>query len=879
MQNPEFSYKAFISYTSRDSEFVDQLEEWLIHLSEQTNAEQADMRQTFKFFRDSSYSDAGENVEEALKQKLRQSEWLILVCSPHINAYQSSERNWVDFECSYYAHTLNRKDNIVCIISNTAPLGRDISPFYPESIRELRQTLAADMRGNNKWSKEASRIYARITGHKFEDIYQIANKIYWEKQYYETITAAYKKNLNGDNLDALRIMSEIPDKYNPCNIEWNYLKALCSRSAFQDYCGRPDQFAGSQIICFDQFQDNSSYACSTDHKYLYILDCLQAKVTAAIEAHNGNPFRFIYLGERSICTFDNQITVKIWKYDKNQIYLSSQAKIQLPFSKAQPAVFQTFYPDCQLNYMPAVYNHQAQLLAITARNHLFLLNMNTMDCQTIEIPNLKGTLSQLSCVWKNLVFSEHAEMIFLTDEKYLLGWSLNTGHQIFHWNRKRCQPSQHIFGYNQTSFYAENTAHCICIHGKGKKAEWKEHDHTILFFDALPQKQLNSVYTAHQSNDFIILLYEGNTIQVLERAAGTVYSETICIETANTVSDVPQPYCPAVLWYGELWHQPLRQIQKPLYDEKGSCLTGKTVYCDGLTAIATQNRRSIAVYQQQGQLYREIEICSKKQPTMLTDAEMNLPPSNTASELLKAYISQNMDQDMYECSTYAFLDKDHLLIGCTKGYVYLWEIEKNILTKSERMHTKDITIIHIYPQWRRILTADREGTVTIWQYPQDSEGISIEADSSVRTHKNNILTQLLSDHELSVFCNDTGELILYTDPGKDTQKMKTLLSQEAARENQISQIVSLYVTADRSRLVVSRKNQLDFVRLPDGKVLLESSLPDELKELDIDDKEQMMILFLKDRFGHDFIETRYIANLTDAQYYQLLHDRRLHFFS
>ena len=67
MQNPEFSYKAFISYTSRDSEFVDQLEEWLIHLSEQTNAEQADMRQTFKFFRDSSYSDAGENVEEALK--------------------------------------------------------------------------------------------------------------------------------------------------------------------------------------------------------------------------------------------------------------------------------------------------------------------------------------------------------------------------------------------------------------------------------------------------------------------------------------------------------------------------------------------------------------------------------------------------------------------------------------------------------------------------------------------------------------------------------------------------------------------------------------------------------------------------------------------
>lgn len=164
-----YSYKAFISYTSRDSLFVDKLEEWLIDL-----AAHIDPVKNYKFFRDRTHSDAGENVEEGLKQSLEESEWLILVCSPSVNVCKEGERNWVDFECSYFANVLGRKEQIVSMIADTAPNDRNVAPFYPESVRDLHKKLAADMRGDKKWSQEVSRVYAEITEQSFESIYDVA---------------------------------------------------------------------------------------------------------------------------------------------------------------------------------------------------------------------------------------------------------------------------------------------------------------------------------------------------------------------------------------------------------------------------------------------------------------------------------------------------------------------------------------------------------------------------------------------------------------------------------------------------------------------------------------------------------------------------------
>lgn len=871
MEKKEFVYKAFISYTARDTQFVNKLEEWLIHLSEH-----ADTDQRYKFFRDRSYSDVGESVEEGLKQKLNESEWLILVCSPYINDYKDTEKNWVDFECSYYSYTLGRKNNIVCIISNSAPLDRNISLFYPESIRDLREKVAADMRGSKEWSEETSRIYAKITGRRFEDVYNIANTFYWENQYYDIIAAAYKKNKEGNNREALRIMSEIPDNYNPCKIEWNYLKALCSRSAYNDFCGYLNHPAGSKVICFDS---KSSYAYSTDNKYLYAINCLSAEVVAKIEAHDGKMFRFFYMGERYIGTFDGQITVKLWKYGREKITLMKQTSMKIQFSESAPAVFKSFYPDCQLNYIPVSYHPQARLLALTARYHLFLLNMKTMEYLTMDIPPLKGYMAQLSCMWKNLVFSENAQMLFLTDDRYLLGWDLNSGNYVFFWNRKWCQPLHNTFYSENNIFKVENTTYSIHIYDNGQKAEWKEDNDTVLISNTIPNRKLNSVYTADKGGDYIILLYEGNIVQVLERSTGIVYWENVPVEKQKIGLDFPEAYCPVILWQRELWHTIFRQIHKPFGDEGGNYLTGKPVIYNGIIAAAIHERKSIAIYNESGQLLAEKEVCVKKQPEMLSDEAMNLPPGKPVSELLKKYIRINMDQEMYECNTYAFIDEGNLLIGCTKGYLRLWEIKNDVLSEIDSIHKKDITSIQIYQQCNAVVTADSNGIVAMWKYRKEFGRISIIPVSSFHTQKTNILLQFMPGNRVAVFCNDSGELKLYTELNEENVKIQTLLSADAAKTENICHVLSIYVTTDLSRLVVCRPNRIDFVRLPDGKVVLASEIHGEIKDMKIYNDEKMVELSIKTHSGYDYKETYYIANLIDKEYEKLLQDRRLYFFS
>lgn len=783
MEKPEFIYKAFISYTARDSQFADQLETWLYRLAAYLDPEQA-----YAFFRDTDYSEAGENVEEKLKQHLEESEWLIPVCSPYVNEYSDSERNWVDFECKYFAYTLGKKDRIVCIISDSAPSSRDIGMFYPESIRDLQKQLATDMRAGREWMQEAARLYSRISGRTLDDVHSAAHTLYWKTRYYDTIAAAYKNYKKGRIQEALRAMAEIPDMYNPCKIEWNFLKALCSKSAYHHFCGHLNQSADSRVICFDR---KSSYAYSADHQRLHAINALSAKVVSAVKAHDGRPFRFFYIAENQFGTFDDQITVKLWQCGRETIRLIKQASVAIPFSASEPAVYKSFYPDCQLNNIPAAYHHGAHWLALAAHSHLFLVDTETMEYKTINIPPLKP-LAAFSLIWKQLVFSEKADMLFLSGEQALLGWDLNTG---------------------------------------------------------LPLKDARAVCPG-QAPD----------------------------ANRNINPNFAEPCCPAVLWQGALWGLAFRRVKRPFYDGNGNELSGKRVTCDGITAIITGEKTGIAVFNEEGQCLVKREICLKKRPTMLSDSEMNLPPGNTASQLLKAYISKCRDDEMYECSACAFADKRNLLIGCTKGRLFLWDTANNTLAGMERIHKQDITAIHVYRKWDTILTADCGGTIAIWQYREEHSGISIRFISSLDTQKTNPMAQMVPGNRAAVFCNDTGELTVYNNCPDGHTAVQTRLSAEAAEKNHIRHVLSMYVTADQSRLVVCRPNQIDFIRLPEGNAVLEYEMYDEIKEMAVYDDETKMRLTMKDRSGYEYEETYEIAGLTDTQYEKLLADRRARFF-
>lgn len=73
--------------------------------------------------------------------------------------------------------------------------------------------------------------------------------------------------------------------------------------------------------------------------------------------------------------------------------------------------------------------------------------------------------------------------------------------------------------------------------------------------------------------------------------------------------------------------------------------------------------------------------------------------------------------------------------------------------------------------------------------------------------------------------------------------------------------------------------QIDFVRLPDGKVVPAPEIHGEVRDLKIRDNEQVVELSVKAYPGSDYKETCYIADLTDREHEKLLQDRRLHFFS
>ena len=239
-------------------------------------------------------------------------------------------------------------------------------------------------------------------------------------------------------------------------------------------------------------------------------------------------------------------------------------------------------------------------------------------------------------------------------------------------------------------------------------------------------------------DDYIILLYEHNIVQVLKRDTGIVYWENVPVEELKAGLDFPEVYCPVVLFQGELWHMISRQMYKPLGDYGGNYSAAKPVMYKGIIAAALHERKSIAIYNESGQLLVKKEVCVKKQPEMLSDEKLDLPPGKSVSELLRKHISKSLDQEIYECNTYAFIDVENLFIGCTKGYLRLWEIKNNVLSEIDSIHKKDITSMQIYQQCHSIL--QRTVTVSLCYGNTGKNRIkSLSYQFPLSIHKNQIL--------------------------------------------------------------------------------------------------------------------------------------------
>lgn len=145
----QFKYFAFISYQSLDLEWAiwleHELEEYNLpsNLNGKTTNHGEQIRDNLRdVFRDTSRLSAG-NLSEQIKQALRDSANLIVICSPH--SADVEQHPWVNDEVEFFIK-LRRIDKIFPFIVD----GNTPEEYFPKSLLELRGTKHERLGGNVK---------------------------------------------------------------------------------------------------------------------------------------------------------------------------------------------------------------------------------------------------------------------------------------------------------------------------------------------------------------------------------------------------------------------------------------------------------------------------------------------------------------------------------------------------------------------------------------------------------------------------------------------------------------------------------------------------------------------------------------------------------
>lgn len=150
--NNKYKYKAYISYSHRDSSWAS----WLLRALEsyrvprklvgtKTGAGEVPSR-IRPVFRDRDDLSSASDLGDTVKQALIDSENLIVICSP-----DSAASHWVNEEVRQFA-SLGKQERIFCVIVDGQPPGPGTpSTCFPASLAEIgmHEPLAADIR---KWA-------------------------------------------------------------------------------------------------------------------------------------------------------------------------------------------------------------------------------------------------------------------------------------------------------------------------------------------------------------------------------------------------------------------------------------------------------------------------------------------------------------------------------------------------------------------------------------------------------------------------------------------------------------------------------------------------------------------------------------------------------
>ena len=137
MDTENFSYYAFISYSHADKKTAQKLQKRLerYHMPAKLLEDYPELpKKLSPIFRDESDLVARDGtLTDSLKGYLRESNYLILICSPN-----SAHSIYVNAEVDYFINELHRADRIIPLIVGGLPHSKDPSiECFPKAILDL----------------------------------------------------------------------------------------------------------------------------------------------------------------------------------------------------------------------------------------------------------------------------------------------------------------------------------------------------------------------------------------------------------------------------------------------------------------------------------------------------------------------------------------------------------------------------------------------------------------------------------------------------------------------------------------------------------------------------------------------------------------------
>lgn len=163
MDNPAFRYKAFLSYSHRDSRWAGwlhrALENYRIPRRIAASRTRSELRLK-PIFRDRDELASAADLSATIRSALAESEYLIVICSPH-----SARSRWVNQEIEEFIR-LGRMDRILCFALD------DPVACRPAALADV-ESLAADVRPEADGRNGARlKLIAGLLGLRYDDLVQ-----------------------------------------------------------------------------------------------------------------------------------------------------------------------------------------------------------------------------------------------------------------------------------------------------------------------------------------------------------------------------------------------------------------------------------------------------------------------------------------------------------------------------------------------------------------------------------------------------------------------------------------------------------------------------------------------------------------------------------